>query len=552
MFVDVINTFDTDNNYIYKSNLLFNFNSKLIAMLLRCRCVFNLQRVGVRYATSVVPDYTFCSEMPQNEPILGYMKNSKEREQLEAAIKHLRSCTDEIPVVIGDNEYRTGDYFYQVMPHDHHHKLAKVYKATPDLINLAIKVATETQRCWEFVPLNQRFNVYYLSQATLNKPLSPQPAQWRNFMRFRGIDGFMAAITPFNFTAIGGNLAYTPALVGNAVLWKPSGTAVLSNWHVFKICREAGVPAGVVNFIPSEPVDFGRAITTSPYLAGINFTGSPKTFNWLWVEVGKNIESYINYPKMIGECGGKNFHFVHPSETDIESVVNFTIRSAFEYSGQKCSACSRMYVPHSLWPKIECGLKEKVTSLIVDDPTKYDTFTGAVIDNLSFKKIKDYIMYAKNNSGLQVIAGGKCDDSIGYFIEPTIILTRNPHDKLMKEEIFGPVLTVFVYLDRDIQKTMELVGCSTNFALTGAVFAKDEKFLKCALEMFKMAAGNFYINDKSTGSVVGQQPFGGARLSGTNDKPGGPYYPIRLSNPQVIKETYIPQKDILYPYMQQP
>ncbi|KRT84395.1 hypothetical protein AMK59_1075 [Oryctes borbonicus] len=559
--------------------------------------VVSLQRIGSRCLASVVPELKVDDFNVKNEPVYQYLKGSRERVELEKALKDTAAKTEDIPIVIGDKEYKTNDVRYQVMPHDHKKKLAKFYYADTKLINKAIDVAVETQKKWDRVPIPERLkiwekaaslmagkyrqtlnaatmlgqaktiiqaeidsaaelvdffrlNAYFLKEATKYQPISEDPKVTKNTMRYRGIDGFIAAVSPFNFTAIGGNLAYTPALMGNAVLWKPSDTAMLSNWNIFKICREAGVPPGVVNFIPADGPVFGDAITASKYLAGINFTGSVPTFTRLWTQVGQNINKYINFPRLIGECGGKNYHFVHPS-ADVETVVNGTIRSAFEFCGQKCSACSRMYVPESLWGKVKKSLLEKRSQLKIGDPTDYKSFTSAVIDDKAFKRIKSYIDHAKSSPNLEVIGGGKCDDSTGYFIEPTIVEAKDPKDKIMVEEIFGPVLTVYVYKDADLDKTLELVGNSTAFALTGAVFAQDKKFLERAIDELKMTAGNFYINDKSTGSVVGQQPFGGARLSGTNDKAGGPHYVLRWGNPQAVKETFVPLKDISYPYMSQ-
>ncbi|KAK9874331.1 hypothetical protein WA026_002681 [Henosepilachna vigintioctopunctata] len=380
-----------------------------------------------------------------------------------------------------------------------------------------------------------KFNSYFFKEATKYQPLSPNPRETINSMRYRGIEGFMAAVTPFNFTAIGGNLAYTPALAGNAVLWKPSDTALLSNWWIFKICKEAGVPDGVVNFVPADGPVFGDTVTASPMFAGLNFTGSVPTFQRLWHQVGQNLNKYVNFPRLI----------------DVTSVINGTIRSAFEYCGQKCSACSRMYVPESLWPKISEGLVAEAAKLKIGDPTQVSNFMGAVIDARAFERISSYISHAKNSKNLKVISGGKCDNNVGYFIEPTIVQTTDPKDKIMVEEIFGPVLTIYVYKDGKEDEIMELIDTSTQFALTGAVFAQDICFQKKALDVLKMSAGNFYINDKSTGSVVGQQPFGGARMSGTNDKAGGPNYVLRFANPQAIKETFEPLKDITYPYMRE-
>ncbi|XP_057664893.1 delta-1-pyrroline-5-carboxylate dehydrogenase, mitochondrial [Diorhabda carinulata] len=555
----------------------------------------SFQRIGARCIASVVPEIKVNDTGVSNEPILQYLKGSKERTELETALKDSYAQTEDVPIVIGDKEYQTKDVRYQVMPHDHKKKLAKFYYADKNLLQKAIETASTAQKKWDSVPIPERLkiwekaanmmaneyraklnaatilgqgktiiqaeidaaaelidffrlNAYFLKEAIKYQPISENPMVTKNSMRYRGIDGFIAAVSPFNFTAIGGNLAYTPALMGNAVLWKPSDTALLSNWLIFKICREAGVPPGVVNFVPADGPVFGDTITASPHLAGINFTGSVPTFTRLWRQVGENISIYKNFPRLIGECGGKNYHFVHPS-ADIQTVINGTIRSAFEYCGQKCSACSRMYVPESLWPKIKEGLITKRNQLKVGDPTDATNFTSAVIDDKAFKRIKGYIEHAKNSSDLQILAGGKCDDSVGYFVEPTIVETKNPKDKIMVEEIFGPVLTIYVYKDDKLKDTLDMVGSTTSFALTGAIFAQDEAFLRRAVEELKMTAGNFYVNDKSTGSVVGQQPFGGARLSGTNDKAGGPHYILRWGNPQSIKETFVPLTDVEYPYM---
>ncbi|XP_037933476.1 delta-1-pyrroline-5-carboxylate dehydrogenase, mitochondrial-like [Teleopsis dalmanni] len=544
---------------------------------------------------SVVPNTNLKDFEIKNEPILEYKKGSAERSQLEKALKTATAACEEIPIVVGGKEIRTDNVVYQVMPHNHSHKLSKFYYADSKIIQNAIKVAVETQKKWDRTPLNERLtiweraadlmagkyrqdlnaatmlgqsktviqaeidssaelidfirmNAYFLKECAKYQPISENIKVTKNSMRYRGIDGFVAAVSPFNFTAIGGNLAYTPALMGNAVLWKPSDTAMLSNWRIFNIMREAGVPDGVVNFVPADGPVFGDTITKSPYLAGINFTGSVPTFNRLWKQVGNNIDSYINFPRLIGECGGKNFHFVHPT-ADVDTVVSATIRSAFEYCGQKCSACSRMYVPESLWSKIKSGLIAEAEKLKLGDVQDTTSFTSAVIDDKAFNRITSYIEHAKNTPSLNILTGGTYSKKIGYFVTPTIVQTQDPLDRIMTEEIFGPVLTVYVYKDGDLNQAMNLVNTSTKFALTGAVFARDENFLDQALEEFKMTAGNFYINDKSTGSVVGQQPFGGGRMSGTNDKAGGPHYILRWTSPQAIKETFVPLRDITYPYM---
>ncbi|XP_013187980.1 delta-1-pyrroline-5-carboxylate dehydrogenase, mitochondrial [Amyelois transitella] len=547
--------------------------------------------------------YSSVVELPRlpdfgvrNEPILEYRAGSVERCALACELQRAMCMTEEVPIVIGDECIRDGEPRYQVMPHCHGRRIAKYYYASEKTIQKAIDTAVKAQVVWDRTPFEVRieifsraaemmacqyrqslnaatmmgqsksviqaeidaacelidffrFNVYFLKENLKYQPISENPHVTRNSLRFRGLDGFIAAIAPFNFTAIGGNLAYTPALMGNAVLWKPSDTAVLSNWRIFNILREAGMPPGVVNFLPADGPVFGKTITSSPYLSGINFTGSVPTFNWLWNAVGKNLSVYHNYPRLIGECGGKNYHFVHPT-ADVKSVVAGTIRSAFEYCGQKCSACSRMYIPKSLADSIKHGLIVEASKLKIGDVTcDFSTFTGAVIDDKAFARITGYIVNAKKNPKNTILVGGQFDCSQGYYVMPTIIETTDPHDKLMTEEIFGPVLTIYVYDDAQVHKALQLVGSSTKFALTGAVFAQDMNFLKLALDELKMTAGNFYLNDKSTGSVVGQQPFGGGRMSGTNDKAGGPNYVMRWTTPQSIKETFVPITDINYKYM---
>lgn len=557
---------------------------------------FNVQRCGVRCVSSVIKRPCIEDFSVENEPILGYLPGSKERSELEQALKKVTSCVEDVPIVIGKEEIRTNDVRYQVMPHNHSQKIAKYYYADKATVEKAIQVAVKTQKEWDAcTPLEERiriwrkaadlmankyrqdlnaatmlgqaktaiqaeidsaaelidffrFNAFFAKELTKYQPISEDPSVTLNSLRYRGIDGFIAAVSPFNFTAIGGNLAYTPALMGNSVLWKPSDTALLSNWTIFKICREAGVPAGVVNFVPADGPVFGDTITSSPHLAGINFTGSVPTFNRLWTQVGQNINKYKNFPRLIGECGGKNYHFVHPS-ADETTVITGTVRSAFEFCGQKCSACSRLYVPESLWPKVKNGLVEAVQKLKIGDPTDYSSFTSAVIDKKAFDRIKGYIDYAKESCNLDIIVGGKYDESKGYFIHPTIIEAKDPQDKIMQEEIFGPVLTAYVYKDKDLDRAMQLVGDTVPYALTGAIFGQDQEFLNRAQQYFRDTAGNFYINDKSTGSVVGQQPFGGGRLSGTNDKAGGPHYVLRWASPQSVKETFVPLRDITYPYM---
>lgn len=532
----------------------------------------------------------------QNEPVFSYLKDSKERKELFAAIaKYKDSCAD-IPIVIGSEEIYSGDVKYQVMPFDHKKKIAKYYWANSDLIKKAIAESQKAYTKWESTPLSEkiklflkaadlvsgkyrmdlnattmlgqgkniiqaeidaaaeladflRFNAYFAQELTKYQPISVDPKTTQNTFRYRGLEGFIASISPFNFTAIGGNLASAPTLMGNVILWKPSDTAMLSNYTIFKLFQEAGFPPGVINFLPSDGPVFGDVVTSSPLLAGINFTGSLRTFRLLWKLTADNINKYKSFPRLIGECGGKNFHFVHPS-ADVETVVASSIRAAFEYSGQKCSALDRMYVPQSLWPEIKKGLLEIRNQLKVGSPLEPETFVSAVIDDRAFKKVQGFVEHAKQSADLTILGGGQCDDTKGYFIEPTIIECRAPEDLIMKEEIFGPLLVIHPYPDSALHSTLESVR-DNQYALTGAIFAKDRSFLEFATEFLKMSAGNFYVNDKSTGSVVGQQPFGGGRLSGTNDKAGGPHYLLRWSSPQVVKETFVSLPSWDYPYMQQ-
>lgn len=557
--------------------------------------ISTLRRLPMRSVSTVVQEEQINDFQVENEPLLGYLPGSAERQALEEALGRHSATEADVPIMIGDQEHRTDLVRHQVMPHDHSHRIAQFYYATPELVRKAIDVAVAARPAWERVPLSQKFdmwlkaadlmagkyrqelnattmlgqsktviqaeidsaaelidflkfNALYAKEGVKWQPRSPEPSATINRLRVRGMEGFVAAVSPFNFTAIGGNLAYTPAMMGNVVLWKPSDTAVLSNYTIYKIMREGGVPGGAVSFIPADGPVFGDNITASPHLAAINFTGSVPTFQRLWGQVGQNLPKYRSFPKLVGECGGKNYHLVHPS-ADPESVANGTVRSAFEYCGQKCSACSRAYFPESLWPEIKERMLTTLQGLKTGDPRQYDSFMGAVIDATAFKRISSYVEHARTSPNLTILAGGKCDDSVGYFVEPTVVQTTDPHDRIMTEEIFGPVLSLFVYPDADVDKMIDIANHSTPYALTGAIFAQDRAWLAKATDALKDSAGNFYINDKSTGSVVAQQPFGGARMSGTNDKAGGVHYALKWTSPQAVKETMVPLKDVKYPYM---
>jgi len=561
--------------------------------------VRGLQQVGKRAISSVVPktDLEIQDFKVVNEPILGYLQGSKERTALESALsKHATQCED-IPIVIGGKEYRTDNVQYQVMPHDHQKKVAKFYWATPELVQLSIDTALAAKKDWEAVPINDkiqmflkvadqmadqyradlnattmlgqaktiiqaeidsacelidffRFNCFFAKELHSYQPISEDPSTTLNLLRYRALEGFIASVTPFNFTAIAGNLAYTPCVMGNVSVWKPSDTAILSNYLIYKIFRDAGFPDGVVNFVPADGPVFGKTVTAHPDLASVNFTGSVPTFQWLWKAVGENLQNYAGFPKLIGECGGKNYHFVHPT-AEVETVVASTIRSAFEYSGQKCSACSRVYAPESLWPQIKEGLVEIQKGLKIGAATDADSFTSAVIDKKSFDRVSGYIKHAKSSPNCSIVAGGGFDDSVGYFIEPTVVQTSTPEDKIFQEEIFGPVVTVYVYKDAEAKETMQSIIKHSPYSLTGALYCQDQEWANMAAQELRPSAGNFYVNDKSTGSVVGQQPFGGARLSGTNDKAGGPHYMLKWASPQAVKQTFVPLPSVSYPYMNQ-
>lgn len=528
--------------------------------------------------------------LPNNEPILEYCSdsnnnsnNTKHRLELEKSLQVIQGQIEDVPIVIKGKEYRTDEIRYQSIPFEHNQRIAKFYYASPDLIKKAIKVALECKQEWQNVAVSDKLKIFdkaadlvsgkyrqHLNATTMlgqaktikqaeidsaaeladffrfNAHFMRQLVDWQqprstefetNSINFRALDGFVAAISPFNFTAIGGNLASAPTLMGNTVLWKPSDTAIMSNYTIFKILQEAGLPDGVINFLPCEGFDFGRIITGNSKLAGVNFTGSLVTFQWLWSEIGANIERYKTFPRLVGECGGKNFHFVHKS-AHIDTAVAQTIKSAFEYSGQKCSACSRLYVPASLWNEMRDKLVDIVENKLKIGPaTDFSVYSSAVIDANAYKRITNYIKFAQaSKPELKLLCGGEASNEVGYYINPTIIETSNPENRLMVEEIFGPILTVYVYPDADLDETLDLIG-KNPYALTGAIFAQDEKFLAKAKSHLQMSAGNLYINDKSTGAVVGQQPFGGSKLSGTNDKAGGPHYLMRWCNQQIVKRT---------------
>lgn len=551
-------------------------------------------RAAVRQSWRGLKTFPCAAVEVKNEPILGFKEGSAERKELLKALDSLKGRTEEIPCVVGDEHVWTKDVRYQLSPFNHSHKVAKFCYADKELINKAILASVAARREWDLRPVRDRAQVLFQAADVISGPKRAEilaktmigqgktvvqaeidaAAELIDFFRFnakhaieleqqqpldcdgstntmlyRGLEGFIAAVAPFNFTAIGGNLAGTPAVMGNVVLWKPSDTAVSASYAVYKVLRECGLPPNIIQFLPADGPVFGDAVTSSEHLAGINFTGSVPTFKRLWKQVAQNLDTYRTFPRLAGECGGKNFHFVHKS-ADVESVVKGTIRSAFEYGGQKCSACSRMYVPDGMWPQIKRQLLDIHRNIKVGDPVEdFSTFFSAVIDDKSFARIKSWLDRAKSSANLKVIAGGNCDDKKGYFVEPTIIETTDPKDAIMQEEIFGPVLAVYVYPENEYKAALQLIDNTSPYALTGAVFAQDKNVIDEAAKALRNAAGNYYVNDKSTGSIVAQQPFGGARASGTNDKPGGPHYVLRWTSPQVVKETHVPLTDWRYPYM---
>jgi len=531
--------------------------------------------------------------IPSNEPVLDYKKNSPERQQLETELDKQLTNPIDIPLIIGGKEIRTKQTGQVRMPHRHSHVLATYYKATEVEVDMAIQAALDAQKIWSDLSWTVRASILLKAaelisgkyRATMNAAtmlgqsknifqaeidavcetidflkfnaffasriyeMQPRSAfNQLNKMEFRPLEGFVFAVSPFNFTSIASNLNMAPVMMGNTTVWKPATTSLLSNYYLMKIFQEAGLPDGVINFVPGSGAVIGKKVLESPDLAGIHFTGSNETFNHLWGEVAKQLPHYKSYPRLIGETGGKNFIFVHPSATAKEVAVN-AYRGAFEFQGQKCSAVSRMYVPESLWPEIKSELIEISSDARMGDVIDPVNFINAVIDEGSFDNVMNYITFAQNSDEAEIIAGGQGDKSVGYFVEPTIIVTTNPKFKSMQEEIFAPVLTIFVYQDDKMQETLELCNATSPYGLTGAVFARDRVAASLMCEQLRYAAGNFYINDKPTGAIVGLQPFGGSRASGTNDKAGGEFNLIRWISPRTIKETFQPATEYRYPYM---
>lgn len=536
----------------------------------------------------------FTVATPENEPIKSYAPGTKERDALKAKLNELGSQFIEIPAIIDGKEVFSGNTADCIEPHNHKHAIGKYHKCGEKEINLAIQAAVKASRDWEQMSFYHRsaiflraaellstkyryllnaatmlgqskndfqaeidsacelidfwrFNPYYAQKIYEQQPLISPKGEW-NFSEYRALEGFVFAITPFNFTSIAGNLPTAPALMGNTVVWKPSGTAVYSGYFIMKILMEAGLPAGVINFVPGSGAQMGDLITDSPYLAGIHFTGSTQVFNHIWKRTANNIHLYKSYPRIVGETGGKDFIFAHAS-ADIKTLAVASLRGAFEFQGQKCSAASRLYIPDSLYGKWFEEISAMLATVKMGEVQDFSNFVNAVIDKSSFTKIKEYIDKARNASDAEIVWGGKCDDSKGYFIEPTIIKTTNPKFVTMQEEIFGPVLTVYAYPEKEFTETLDLCDKTSPYGLTGSIFAQDRTAISVASELLKHSAGNFYINDKPTGAVVGQQPFGGARSSGTNDKAGSAINLYRWVSARSIKETFVPADDYRYPFM---
>ena len=532
---------------------------------------------------------------PRNEPVLSYAPGTPEKAALKAKLAELGSKELEIPLVIGGRELRTGRLADARVPHRHGQRLARWHQAGQEEVKAAIDAAMAARKGWAAMspydraaiflkaadllagPWRQvlnaatmlgqsktpyqaeidsaceiidfwRFNAHFMERILHDQPISP-PGQW-NKLEARPLEGFVFAVTPFNFTSIAANLPTAPALMGNTVVWKPASSAVYSAWFILKLLEAAGLPPGVINFVPGPGRAVGDPVLASPHLAGLHFTGSTSVFQGMWKTIGENLPRYHTYPRIVGETGGKDFIFVHPSAEPDAAATAF-VRGAFEFQGQKCSAASRAYVPESLWPAIRDRVLGMVKELKVGEVEDFTTFMGAVIDRDAFDRIKKYIELARSSSQARILFGGGCDDSKGYFIEPTVVETVNPHFQLMEEEIFGPVLTIYVYADAKLDEAVDLCRSTSPYALTGAVFARDREAVVELTKRFEDAAGNFYMNDKPTGAVVGQQPFGGARASGTNDKAGSIANLYRWTSLRALKENFDPPTRFEYPYMKE-
>ena len=530
---------------------------------------------------------------PINEPIRGYAPGSPERTSVKARLAAMMQEQPDIPLIIGGEEVRTGNTAEAICPHEHGHVLATFHQAGPAEVEQAIEASQAAWRSWSemawearaavflraadllagpwrdtinaMTMLNQskniyqaeidaavelidfwRFNAHFMRELYTEQPLSVA-GLWDR-VEYRALEGFVFAVTPFNFSSIAGNLSTSPALMGNTVLWKPASTAVPVAYYLMRILEEAGLPPGVINFIPGSGSKVGNPVMASPHLAGVHFTGSTGVFQGMWRQIGDNIANYKTYPRIVGETGGKDFVFAHPS-ADPQALTVALVRGAFEYQGQKCSAASRAYVPRSLWDDVKGRLETELSTVKVGSPLDFRNFMAAVIDQSSFDNIKEFLDHARESETMEILFGGGCDDSVGYFVEPTVVLSSDPGSRLMCEEIFGPILTIHVYEDADFEETLALCDATSPFGLTGAIFARDRGVIEHMAGALRHSAGNFYINDKPTGAVVGQQPFGGSRASGTNDKAGSKANLMRWTSQRTIKETFIPPTAYAYPHM---
>jgi 1-pyrroline-5-carboxylate dehydrogenase len=530
---------------------------------------------------------------PINEPVHEYAPGSPERVGLKKKMAEMAEEVVDIPLIIGGEEIRTGDTGKVVMPHDHGHILATYHKAGPEEIQKAVDASQAAHKEWAAWPWEDRvavflraaellstswrdtvnaatmlgqsktahqaevdaaaelidffrFNARFAQELYEEQPISSK-GLW-NWAEYRPLEGFIYAITPFNFTSIAGNLPSAPALMGNTVLWKPARTSLLSSYYIQKMFEKAGVPPGVINFIMGNSAEITNHLFSDPHFAGVHFTGSTPVFQSMWTGAGENISGYKAYPRLVGETGGKDFIIAHPS-ADADAVTTAILRGSFEYQGQKCSAASRIYLPESLWKVMGDTLVKETDAIAMGDPKDFRNFMGAVIDRSSYDKICGYIERARESEDSEIIAGGVCDDSTGYFIRPTIILAKKPDIESMCEEIFGPVVTLYIYPDAEWSQTLDLVDGTGEYALTGAVFSNDRKATREAIHALRFSAGNFYINDKPTGAVVGQQPFGGGRASGTNDKAGSKMNLLRWVSARSVKENFAPPTQYRYSFM---
>jgi len=537
----------------------------------------------------------FHIRKPGNEPVLNYSTGSSEREELKAKLKEMQENPVEVPCIIAGKEVTTGDLVEITAPHDHKQVLGRYHRAGAKEAEMAIDAANEAKIAWSEMQWSSRatvllkaaellagkyrqtlnaatmlsmsktchqaevdsacelidfwrFNPYFMTEVYDDQPISTQSVL--NYMEHRPLEGFVFAISPFNFTSIAGNLPTAPALMGNAVVWKPASTAILPAYYILEILKEAGMPDGVINMLPGPGPVIGPPVLNHTDLGGVHFTGSTYVFSTIWLAIGSDIRKYQAYPRIVGETGGKDFIFAH-SSADVEAFTTAIVRGAFEYQGQKCSAASRVYVPDNIWPEVRERLLDNIAGIKTGDVCDFSNFMNAVIDKSAFKTITEYIEFARNDPNMEILCGGTYDDSKGYFIQPTIVLSKDPRSKLMCEEIFGPVVTIYVYSEKEYEEALQLCNTTSLYGLTGGVFAQDRFAIVKAVKALRNAAGNFYINDKPTGAVVGQQPFGGSRASGTNDKAGSWINLERWVSPRAIKETFLPATDYKYSFMEE-